>query len=363
MCETATTPCTVGQWCYDGGCKTAPKCTPRANNQKNIFYGAKVYGAWNASTKVMSMNFSTPFDVRLNSIVWKNAASQQLKFSSTDMGFWKKDMSDGCKPTYRLDVPQTTFFGDGSKFKIKGSQLSTNLRVEASESVTTVKNGETYTYARTIKNTVPVLVNLVTKTTIKVRFRSTVAPPGKGKPKMEDFVLFIAAEDNFADAEKNVIITMEVHSRACVDHTLADKGVRVVSGLDNIADGKASEFVWATDATGKKKQKFEHDLCVEELQWTFYPKKYKENAYESDLQFTSRGTAETFTTTAAIDIKQADVLADIGFTSSIVPYEDEACTIQQSKFKLGQKFYTKIVLTDLIVPTTNIACNTYKIKQ
>merc|ERR1711920_3395 len=116
------------------------------------------------------------------------------------MGLWKKDEDNPCQPTYHLDVPQTTFFGAGSKFKIKGSQLSTNLRVDASETVTTVKNGETYTYARSIKNTVPVLVNLVTKTTIKVRFRSTVAEPGHGPPKMEDFVLFIAAEDNFADA-------------------------------------------------------------------------------------------------------------------------------------------------------------------
>jgi hypothetical protein len=75
------------------------------------------------------------------------------------------------------------------------------------------------------------------------------------------------------------------------------------------------------------------------------------------------GVAEKFTTTASIDIKQGDVLSDIGFTSAITPYEDANCTVQQSKFRLGQKFWTKIVLTDLVVPTHNITCNTYKIKQ
>jgi len=215
-----------------------------------------------------------------------------------------------------------------------------------------------------IKNTVPVLVNLVTKTTIAVRFRTTVAKPGPGPaPKLEDFVLFISAEDNFATEDPNVVIQMEVHSRSCVDHTLANGGVRVSTGLDNIKTGRASEFKWTKEATGDRKRDFVHNLCVEELEWKFVPAKYKENTYEIDLEFTLRGTGQKFSTTAAIDIKQGDVLSDIGFTSAITPYEDKACTVQTSKFRLGQKFYTKIELTDLIVPTTNITCNTYKIKQ
>jgi hypothetical protein len=182
-------------------------------------------------------------------------------------------------------------------------------------------------------------------------------------------VLFIAAEDNFATDDPNVLITMQVHSRSCIDHTLPTTGVQVSGGIGNIATGRASEFTWTKEATGDRKRDFEHNLCVEELQWKFIPKTYTQNAYEIDLEFTLRldegsaGVAEKFTTTASIDIKQGDVLSDIGFTSAITPYEDEACTVQQSKFRLGQKFWTKIVLTDLVVPTHNITCNTYKIKQ
>jgi len=362
-CEGEADECAVGKFCYTGGCKDSPQCTVRDNVDKNIFYGAKVYGSWNASTKIMSMNFTTPFAVQLNSIAWKDAATQELKYDKAAPGLWTKDNSNACQPVYKLDVAQTTFFGQGSKFNIKGSQLNTNLRVDASETVTTVKNQQTYTYNRKIKNTVPVLVNLVTKTTISVRFRSTVAPPGPGpKPALEDFVLFISADDMFATADPHVTIKMEVHSRACIDHTLPSGGVRVSTGLDNIKTGKASQFTWTKEGTGRKRD-FVHNLCVEEVEWKFYPAKYHENTYEIDLEFTQRSTGEKFTTTAAIDIKQGDVLSDIGFTSTITPYEDKECKVQTSKFRLGQKFYTKIELTDLIVNTNNITCNTYKIKQ
>merc|ERR1712176_1729112 len=362
-CEGETTACAVGKFCYTGGCKDSAECTIRPDMQKNIFYGAKVYGSWDEKTKIMSMNFTTPFDVTLNSIAWKNAASQELKYSKSAAGLWTKDTSNSCQPVYKLDVPQTTFFGQGSKFNIKGSQLSTNLRVDASETVTTIKNSQTYTYTRSIKNTVPVLVNLKTKTTISVRFRSTVAPPHGPHPALEDFVLFLSAEDNFATEDPNVIIQMEVHTRSCVNHTLETTGVEVTTGKENIKTGKASEFKWTKEASGDRKRDFKHNLCVEELEWKFYPAKYHENAYEIDLEFTVRGTGEVFTTTAAIDIKQGDVLTDIGFSHSITPYEDEDCTVQTSKFRLGQKFYTKIELTNLIVDTNNITCNTYKIIQ
>ena len=201
ICENETTPCEVGKFCYSGGCKDSPQCTVRPDIEKNIFYGAKVYGSWNANnTKHMSINFTTPFDVTLNSISWKNAKTDELKFDKSNFGEWVKDTSNACEPVYILDVHQTKFFGDGSKFKIKGSQLSTNLKVDASETITTTKNGHSYTYVRSIKNTVPVLVNLETKTIIDVRFRTTHVTTRE----RQDFVLFVGAEDNFAltDAEK-----------------------------------------------------------------------------------------------------------------------------------------------------------------
>merc|ERR1711972_876757 len=114
---------------------------------------------------------------------------------------------------------------------------------------------------------------------------------------------------------------------------------------------------------GAIEKSFEHNLCVETLYWKFVPKQYRENTYEITLEFILRGTGEKFTSIAAIDIKQGDVLSDIGFTTDIKSYDDEACTKANNKFILGQKFYTKISLSDLIVKTNNITCNTYKIKQ
>lgn len=362
----ATTSCAVGQWCYENICKTTSKCGVRADVHKNLFYGAKVYGSWNATSKRMYMNFTTPWDVTVNKIKWRSAADNSLLYLKASHGFWKiDDQTDPCKPTYELDVPQKKFFGTGSNFTITGSQLSTSLIVEAKEDISVVKNRQTYTYKRKIKNIVPVLVNLITKTTIAVRFRSTAAPPGPGPaPSLEDFVLFIGAEDNFSDpANANVVITMQVHSRTCVDHAAPDGGVRVKTGADNIKVGSTQLFNWKKDSAGNIIAPYTHNLCVEELEWTFVPKQYKEDTYEIELEFDLKNLPQKFTTIAAIDIKQADVLADIGFTSSIATYNDSNCTSASDKFILGHKFYTKIELTDMIIDAENITCNTYKIKQ
>jgi len=94
-----------------------------------------------------------------------------------------------------------------------------------------------------------------------------------------------------------------------------------------------------------------------------FQKKNKENTYEIELEFDLKNLPQKFTTIAAIDIKQGDVLSDIGFTSSIKTYNDTNCTVASNKFILGHKFYTKIELTDMIINAENITCNTYKIKQ
>merc|ERR550534_2759004 len=191
-CSCSNNDCAVGNWCYSGACHTVAKCETRRDVHKNIFYGAKVYGKWNQTTQKMRMVFNTPWDVTVSSIAWKNSKTTALKYEAANHGVWTLDKTtDPCNQTHILDVPQTTFFGDGSNFTIKGSQLSTIIRVDASEQLSTEKNGETYRYTRRIKNAVPVLVNLITKTVIRVRFRTTAAPPGPGpKPKLEDFVLF-----------------------------------------------------------------------------------------------------------------------------------------------------------------------------
>jgi len=470
--------CSVGQWCYENACQSSAKCIVRPDVGKSVFYGAKLRGDWKANEKQMHISLPVPYDITINRISWENAKSNTLAYLSASQGSWILDTSTNpCQPSYNLTVRQTTFFGEGSKFSIKGSQLSTSLRVEASEIMKTTKNSQVYSYTRSIKNKVPVIVNLVTKTTISVTFKTTITSPvvyrivylqkftgltkadcptkhalirdvqrkrlnitasqiqtgcaattrrnlqtfnftnnvnttiefaltvptkaeadrlcltlhnldwwiktsaeilklygvkgNSGKllsgcpPRstIEDFVLLIGAEDNFSDATPNVVITMEVHSRSCVDHTLANKGVRIKAGAENIKTGSTQLFEWKTVSDGSIQKSFLENLCVEQLVWTFVPKQYRDNTYEIEFEFSMFVIGNKFTTIAAIDIKQGDVMDDIGFTSNIATFKDANCTLSSNKFILGQKFWTKITLTDLIVDAETIVCNTYKIKQ
>lgn len=358
VCAAATTLCAAEKFCYGGTCQATRRCNVRADVGKNIFYGAKVYGKWDAATSRMSMNITHPWDVTIGKIAFLGTTDTTLQYLTSNVGSWTTGTgSDPCNPVLVLDVPQASFFGAGSNFQISGSQLSSKLRVEATETISVTKNGHTYNYNRNIKNTVPVLVNLVTKTTINVRFTVGVKTP------RNDFVLFIGAEDNFYGASPNVKITMQIHSGSCVDHTLTGGGVKVKAGLDNIATGQASLFAWTKDSSNKVVRSFTNNMCVETVDWTFVPKQYKANTYEIELEFTNVGTGEIFTTIAAIDIKQADVLDDIGFTSALTTYDDQACTAAATTFMLGQKFYAKVALTNLVVNTASITCNTFKIKQ
>merc|ERR1712228_863309 len=70
-----------------------------------------------------------------------------------------------------------------------------------------------------------------------------------------------------------------------------------------------------------------------------------------------------FDSVVSIDIKQADVLADVGFTTEIDTYADSDCTTPKEKFILGSKFYTKVKLSNMIIDAASITCNTYKVKQ
>lgn len=157
---------------------------------------------------------------------------------------------------------------------------------------------------------------------------------------------------------------MKVYSRTCVDHTPADTGVRVTQGTENIKTGlNTNNFEWTNYANGTAVRSYEHDMCMETLTWTFKPKAYKDDTYEITLQFDNRDIAQKFSVIAAIDIKQGDVLDDIGFTSAITLYKELAATTPATSFHLGSKFYSLITLSNLIVNTHNITCLTYKIKQ
>jgi len=164
-CKCAGESCAAGKYCYGGTCNDNRRCNVRADVGKNVFYGAKVYGHWNATTKRMSMNISHPWDVTINKVSFNGGSDTSLQYLTSNKGSWSSATgSDPCRPALVLDVPQATFFGAGSNFRITGSQLSSSLRVEASEAISVTKNGQTYNYNRSIKNTVPILVNLITKT-------------------------------------------------------------------------------------------------------------------------------------------------------------------------------------------------------
>ena len=96
--------------------------------EKNVFYGAKVYGKWNATTNKMAMNITHPWTVTIDKINWNGVTDTTLQYLTSNAGLWTKVETDPCNPAMVLDIAQTSFFGTGSKFTIAGSQLSSSIR-------------------------------------------------------------------------------------------------------------------------------------------------------------------------------------------------------------------------------------------
>jgi len=182
--------------------------------------------------------------------------------------------------------------------------------------------------------------------------------------KHNEFVFMIAAKET---TNNTIVIEMEVHSRSCIDHSLADKGVRVTAAGktkidENIA---ATTFVWEMDPADNTKyfESKEHSLCVEKVTWTFAPKGYEQTSYDIPIEFTLKNNLGIFVTFAKVNVKTADVLGDIGFGATAVLYKDAGATQTANAFQLGDKFYVKITLTKAAVDAASINCTKLTLTQ
>jgi len=185
----------------------------------------------------------------------------------------------------------------------------------------------------------------------------------------EEFLLFLDAHDNFkVETMKTITLIIEVHSRGCIDHDAVGGGVSVDAGsLEHIEPGTNTTFVWQTDESGNINQDTDYDdLCVEIFEWTFAPKEYESGAYDVtiNLDFDLKGTLPSFTASASIRLEEpADVLEKVGFETAVTMYEDEDLTTTSEAFVLGQRFYAKIVLSNLVVNTASITCEAMTVTQ
>jgi len=445
-CNCASTECAVGKFCHSGSCTSAAACTVRSDIDSEFFYGAKLEGTWNQVKREMSLVLPVPGDVKVSKITWMEAQTQNLAYDAkAATSSWTKDTTNQCRTQFKLTVGQDDFFGKGSRFTLTGKQMKTALKVDATERVMQTIDGYSYSRKREMNNIVPLVVNLVEKTTVRAHFNtvfsnektvelhvqhSTVAaqqatfltqcngllaqfsvtcqsiaakttlPIGnliitlagtnaqiqqaisylkingyktanfgrynveKKAAKHNEFVFTIAAKETTANT---IEIEMEVHSRSCIDHSLADKGVRVTAaGKLKIDESIAkTTFVWKKDPSDNTKylQTREHNLCVEKVTWTFAPKGYEQTSYDIPIEFSLKKNLGTFVTFAKVNVKQADVLGDIGFGANAALYKDAAATQTATSFQLGDKFYIKITLEKAAVDAASINCEKLTLTQ
>jgi hypothetical protein len=346
--------CDVNQFFYAGDCQ-AQVCDGHA--LKSLFYGSKVHGKWDSKGRQMNMYIKTPHEISITEIKWINATSDALKYSGSANGKWTIDTeTEPCKKRYYLNVKEKEFFGSGSLFSLTGSQLRSTLKVTALREVKETHEGKHYSYNRTMSNYVPVVVNLETETNIQVSFKIT-------SPTPEVFFLFFkGAHDNLEDRQKkNIEIEMEIHSSNCINSSRTDStytsGTRIQSGTSYLVSGTTPTYKWTTRET------LENNLCVQELTWSFVPKPDQlDTAYEMTLEFIDRGGV-THDATAEIFIETADVLGAVGFDGNMTLYEEKELLTESDKFYLGQQFFAKISLSNLIVDAKTITCKAFNITQ
>jgi len=251
--------------------------------------------------------------------------------------------------------------------------MNTFVSVSSEEQMSQTINGKEYTYTRQIVNDVPLIVNLVKVLTVKCKLKiGSKIPtlPKEGElPVTNDFVLFKGAQDHLGGKDKNVVVSMDVYTENCIKHDVSatDTGVRIKSG-DEYVDSSKTSFEWEThvvNGTEKIKQDFKDDMCVEYLKFTFTPDGYQEGQYQIKLEFDSADSHDwhKFQVLTTFDIRQADVLSEIGFTSAMTTCGDESCAAEKTVFKLGEHIWAKIILTDMVVDAEDIECTTFKITQ
>jgi len=105
-------------------------------------------------------------------------------------------------------------------------------------------------------------------------------------------------------------------------------------------------------------------MCVETLTWVFVPAQYETDEYTMGLTFDSADMpSHKWSADVKILIEEADVLADVGFGANMATFADRKCKHPEDKFKLGQRFWAKIQLENVVVNAKSITCETFKIHQ
>jgi len=170
--------CSEGMFCHAGGCTTSAACNVRDSVDSEFFYGAKLEGHWDPENRDMYLDLPVPGDVMVSKIKWIDAQSQMLGFGGI-ASMWTKDTTDQCKTHFKLKVNCDDFFGKGSRFTLTGKQMKTELRVDASEKVVQTIDGFAYTRNREMSNIVPLVVNLIERTTVRAHFRTVFSTQKK----------------------------------------------------------------------------------------------------------------------------------------------------------------------------------------
>jgi len=360
VCASQTTSCAAGKYCYNDQCRDA-NCESRETN--DIFYGVALHGTWDNSARSMATYLEIPAGVEIQSITWKGSSSTAMQYTKTNAGPWVLDNTSAeCKTKFMLTQDQNAFFGAGSKFYMTNSQMKTFIEVDALQAMQETHHGENYSYNRKIVNVLPVVVNLRKVLSLECKF--TI-----GVPEDSEFALFIEAEDNIAEENGQVLITIEVHSRICINSAVNDNemtnGVKIKAGGENIKSGTTSLFTWKLNDSNEIEETVVNTFCVKTLTLGYTPLDLTTvpQAYDITLEFAQLATTETFDIVATINLVLSDVLGDIEYTGEMEMYRDRALTDKATTYPVGEMFFAKITLSNLVVDAQTITCSSFQIKQ
>jgi len=180
VCGNEDELCAEHKWCYDGSCDPQARCKHRDDPEKNIFYGAKLTGSWDSTSKKMSISLPVKWDIKIKEIKWNNAQDGNiLSYSLTQPGYWVKTQTNPCEPHYDLTIDQNLFFGNGSRFSITGNTMSTYLKVKAETVIAKRIHGYEYQYTRQITDSVPAKVDLIKQLKVRCHFKTVIPAPKK----------------------------------------------------------------------------------------------------------------------------------------------------------------------------------------
>jgi hypothetical protein len=187
----------------------------------------------------------------------------------------------------------------------------------------------------------------------------TDMPIEKPAQGLDEFVFYKEAT---RQTSGELHIKVEVHSRSCIDHTASDTGIRVDASTPDGITG-ASAFDWDLDTDDKviKTIDAETNLCVETVTWKFTPI-VDGSKHTIKLELDLLNGLGKFTVEAVVNIVKQNVLQTIAIRSEVATYSDDACSVLDNYFALGEKVVVKVTLNP-IVTCASITIEEVVIKQ